>query len=445
MDTSAMTAGQHPASTRFYVKGLRWWIAALLTGVTVVNYLDRTCLAFTAPVFKTQLHINEVDYAYVVAAFQFAYMLMQPVSGRFIDWINLRKGVAISIFWWSLAQMFTAFASTALGFASFRALLGVGEAGNFPAGAKTVSVWFRPHERTIATGIFNMGAGIGGIIAPFLVTSLLVNYGWQSAFVATGAIGVVWVGIWLLVYRSPEEHPWLSPKERAYIEEDKGEIVIVDSPEAGVWKVVLTQKNFWALAIARFLSEPAWQFFTYWIPLYLATERHMNIKSIQWFAWAPFLAGDFGSLFGGVLSPVFIKLRFSVLTARKLSATTCALLMIFAIFIGSAPNATWAIVFFCIAAFAHQAMSATLLTLPADLFPKRTVATANGLSGSFGQLGGMLFTLVVGYVALTIGYAPLFIAIAFFDLIGSTLLWALLREGPRGPASGAATPAVSPM
>ncbi|HEY4013610.1 MAG TPA: MFS transporter [Polyangiaceae bacterium] len=439
MNTSATTAGERPATPRFYVKGLRWWIAVLLTGVTVVNYLDRTCLSITAPVFKTQLHINEVEYSRIVVAFQIAYMLMQPVSGRFIDWINLRKGVAISIFWWSMAQMLTAFAGTPLGFASFRALLGIGEAGNFPAGAKTVSEWFRPHERTIATGIFNMGSGFGGMIAPFLVTSLLMTYGWQAAFVVTGVIGVVWVGLWLLVYRSPAEHPWLSPKERAYIEEEKGEIVVQDTPSGtGVWKVVLLQKNFWALAIARFLSEPAWQFFTYWIPLYLATERHMSIKSIQWFAWAPFLAGDFGSLFGGVLSPIFIKLRCSVLTARKLSTTVCALLMMFAIFIGSAPTAVWAIVFFCIAAFAHQAMSATLLTLPADLFPKRTVATANGLSGSFGQFGGMLFTLVVGYVALNVGYAPLFVAIAFFDFIGSMVLWALLREGPRQTATNAA-------
>ncbi len=195
----------------------------------------------------------------------------------------------------------------------------------------------------------------------------------------------------------------------------------------------MRQQNFWALAIARFLSEPAWQFFTYWIPLYLATERHMKLKEIGYFAWVPFLAGDFGSLFGGILSPFYIKLRFSVLTARKLSATTCAILMVGAIFIGTAPTAGWAIFFFCVGAFAHQAMSATLLTLPADLFPKHTVATANGLSGSFGLTGGLIFTLIVGYVALTIGYAPLFVTIAFLDLIGSTLLWLLLREGGAFP------------
>jgi ACS family hexuronate transporter-like MFS transporter len=221
----------------------------------------------------------------------------------------------------------------------------------------------------------------------------------------------------------------MSPAELAYLKEGQAELVVEEEAEQrGVWKIVLSRRDFWGLAIARFLSEPAWQFFTYWIPLYLVSTRHMNLKEIGYFAWIPFVAGDLGCLFGGLLSPLFIRLRCSVLMARKLSASVCALLMVFAIFIGRAPTAGWAIVFFCVAAFAHQAMSSTLLTLPADLFPKRTVATANGLSGSVGGLGGMLFTMVVGIVAMKIGYGPLFTAIAFFDLIGSAALWALLRE-----------------
>jgi ACS family hexuronate transporter-like MFS transporter len=326
------------------------------------------------------------------------------------------------------------------GFAVFRALLGMGEAGNFPAAAKAVSQWFRPRERTIATGVLNMGAGIGGLIAPPLVAYLILRYGWQSAFVVTGGIGLGWVVLWLLLYRSPETHPWMSPAELAYVTEGQEELAVDEEPrEKGVWRVVLRQKNFWAVAAARFLSEPAWQFFTYWIPFYLATERHMNLKQIASFAWLPFLAGDLGCLFGGVLSPFFVKLRCSVITARKLSASVCAVLMVFAIYIGKAPTAGWAVFFFCVAAFAHQAMSSTLLTLPADLFPRRTVATANGLSGTVGGLGGLLFTMAVGIVALNIGYRPLFVAIAFFDLIGSAFLWALLREPPRH-AIAAASP-----
>jgi ACS family hexuronate transporter-like MFS transporter len=225
----------------------------------------------------------------------------------------------------------------------------------------------------------------------------------------------------------------MSPSELAYIKEgQEGELVVKEEPaEKGVWRLVLSRRDFWALAIARFFSEPAWQFFTYWIPLYLVTERHMNLKQIGYFAWLPFVAGDVGCLFGGLLSPFFIRLKCSVLVARKLSASVCALIMVLAVFIGRAPTPAWAIVFFCIGAFAHQAMSSTLLTLPADLFPKRSVATANGLSGSAAGLGGMLFTLAVGIVAMKIGYGPLFTAIAFFDIIGVAVLWGLLREPAR--------------
>jgi ACS family hexuronate transporter-like MFS transporter len=432
VETSARTAEDIVEPRRFHVKGLRWWIAFLLMGVTIVNYLDRTCLSVAAPTLKKELSIDERGFSHIIVAFQITYLVMQPIAGRIIDRLNLRAGLASSIVWWSAAQMLTAVATGWRSFAVFRALLGVGEAGNFPSAAKAVSQWFRPGERTIATGILNVGAGIGGLIAPPFVVYMILAYSWQAAFVVTGAISMAWVALWALVYRAPEEHPWMSPAELAQIREGSQELVVLEpTRETGVWKIVLGQKSFWGLAIARFLSEPAWQFFTYWIPLYLATERGMKLKEIGYFAWVPFLAGDLGCIFGGMLSPLFMRLRSSVMTARKLSATTCAALMAFAIFIGRAPTPGWAIFFFCIGAFAHQAMSSTLLTLPADLFPKRSVATANGLSGAVGGLGGMLFTVVVGIVITKVGYAPLFVAIAFLDMIGAAVLWGLLREPRR--------------
>jgi ACS family hexuronate transporter-like MFS transporter len=433
METSAIAARDSVAEQAFRLRGLRWWIAALLMGVTVVNYLDRTCLSVAAPTLKQQLSIDEVDFSHIVMAFQLAYLFMQPLSGRIIDWLNVRLGLALSIAWWSTAQMLTALAGGWPAFVLFRALLGVGEAGNFPGAAKAVVQWFRPQERTVAMGILNAGAGIGAVIAPPLVVYLIARQGWRWAFVVTGAVGLVWVALWLLFYRSPEQHPWMTGAERDRLRESDKESAVEDAPSGrDAWRAVLGRRDFWAIACARFLSEPAWQFFTYWIPLYLATERHMKLKEIGAFAWLPFLAADFGCVFGGLLSPLFIGLRFSVLTARKLSATVAAILMVFAIFIGHAPTAGWAIFFFCVAAFAHQAMSSTLLTLPADLFPPRAVATANGLSGTVGGLGGMLFTLVVGVVALKVGYAPLFVAIAFFDLIACAFLWAWLREHRAG-------------
>ncbi len=417
----------------FKIKGLRWWIAILLMGITTINYLDRTTLAVAAPEFKKSLAIGEIDYSYIVMAFQLAYLTMMPLVGRIIDWLGLRLGFTLSIITWSIAQMITAFATGWRSFAVFRSLLGITEAGNFPGGIKAVSQWFRPKERTLATGIFNMGAGLGALIAPPLVAKLILEYDWKTAFVATGAIGFFWAILWVLLYRAPEKHPWLSEDELSYITEGEHELATVEAPAGqGVWKIVLPQRNFWAIGIARFFSEPAWQFFSYWIPLYLATERHMNLKQIGYFAWLPFLAADLGSMFGGALSPFFIKnMRMNVMMARKCSAAVSALLMVFAVFIGKAPSPGWAIFFFCIGTFAHQSMSATLMTLPADLFPKSTVATANGLSGTMAIGAGMLFTWIVGYVAQNIGYGPLFTVIAFLDIIGVTFLWSLLRDPKR--------------
>ena len=424
-------------SDAFKIKNLRWWIAILLMGITTINYLDRITLSVAAPEFKKSLGIGEVDYSHIVMAFQLAYLIMMPVVGRIIDWLGLRLGFTLSIITWSIAQMITALATGWRSFAVFRSLLGITEAGNFPGGAKAVAQWFRPKERTLATGIFNMGAGIGALIAPPLVAFLILNYNWQTAFVVTGAFGLFWAILWAWLYRSPEKHPWLSKEELSHIREGEQELATVEAPKGkGVWKIVLPQRNFWALAIARFFSEPAWQFFSYWIPLYLATERNMNLKQIGYFAWLPFLAADLGSMFGGVLSPFFInKMRMSVMTARKCAATVSAFLMVFAVFIGRAPSPAWAIFFFCIGTFAHQSMSATLMTLPADLFPKSTVATANGLTGTTAVLGGMIFTAIVGIVAQTIGYGPLFTTIAFLDIIGVAFLWSLLRE-PKHFAEG---------
>jgi ACS family hexuronate transporter-like MFS transporter len=257
----------------FKIKGLRWWIAILLMGITTINYLDRTTLSVTAPTLKEDLGINEINYSHIVMAFQFAYLIMMPVMGRIIDWLGLRLGFTLSIILWSLAQMATGLATGWRSFALFRSLLGVTEAGNFPGGAKAVSQWFRPKERTVATGIFNVGAGLGALIAPPLVVFLILMHSWQFAFYATGGFGLLWAILWVSLYREPDKHPWLSESERAYISEGQQELAVAAPPaQRGVLKIVLLQRNFWAFGIARFFSEPAWQFFSYWLPLYLTTE-----------------------------------------------------------------------------------------------------------------------------------------------------------------------------
>lgn len=416
---------------KFKIKGLRWYIAGLLCLVTMINYIDRTCLSVAAPALKKSLHIDEQQFSYIVTAFGITYGLMQPISGRIIDWLGTKAGFSLAVLWWSIANILHALARTPRSFGMFRSLLAVGEAGNFPGIAKTGSEWFPPKERTMATGIANIGSGTGSLIAFPLVGSIIAAYGWQEAFVFTGLLGLVWLPIWLLLYHSPQRHPCITAQELEHIESGQRELnaeALAKPSEKGVWKIVFRERNFWGIAAARFLSEPAWQFITYWIPLYLATQRGMKIKEIGLYAWVPFLAADLGSFVGGALSPVYQRLGLKVLTARKAAMTTAALLMPFTLLIATAPSGGWAIFWFCFGAFGHNAISATLLTLPADVFPKRTVATANGLSGSMGYFGGAIFMLIVGWTVVHHGYTPVFTMIAFMDLVGAMFLWMLIRE-----------------
>jgi ACS family hexuronate transporter-like MFS transporter len=414
------------------INSLRWYvIVVLLLLATTINYIDRTSLAVAAPTLKEELNINAQQFSYIIICFQLTYLIMQPISGRVIDWLRMKKGFSLAVIWWSLANMLHALARTPLSFGICRSLLGVGEAANFPGLAKTVSEWFPPKERTVATGIANMGAGTGAMVATPLVAWIILMWGWPQAFVITGALGFLWLIFWLLFYYPPEKHPLITPEELALVQKNHNDFNIQQEPaDKGVWKIVLTQKNFWGLAINRFFSEPSWQFFSYWIPLYLATQRGLDIKQIGMFAWIPFLASMLGSLVGGFISPFFHRLGFSILTSRKLAVTASACIMPVTLFVAAAPSAGWAISWFCCAAFSHSAVSATLLTLPADLFPKHTVATANGLSGTCAHLGGMLSTFAVGWIVMHIGYAPVFTLIAFLELFGSVFLWLFLKTKP---------------
>jgi ACS family hexuronate transporter-like MFS transporter len=413
----------------FKIKGLRWYIAGMIMLVTTINYMDRTALSVAAPTLKEELHIDVVQFSYIIVCFQICYMIMQPLSGRILDWLHLRWGFALAVTWWTIAKMLHAFARSPFSLGIYRGLLGIGEAGNFPGVAKTGAEWFPPKERTIATGIANIGSGTGALIAVPLVSWLIVAYSWQAAFVYTGIFGFVWAILWLIIYRQPEKHPCITPEELAYIKSGQQELNVEDSShEKGVWKVVLPQRNFWAIALSRFLTEPAWQFFTNWIPLYLTMQRGMNIKEIAMFAWLPFLAADLGSFIGGFLSPMYQKFGFSVLTARKAAMTTGVAFMPMALLIATGG---WAIFWFCFGAFGHNCITAVLLTLPADVFPRRTVGTANGLTGGIGYFGGMLFTLLTGYLVQHIGYGPVIAAIPVMDIAAAVALWTLLRTPPK--------------
>lgn len=412
------------------IRHLRWWIISLVMIGTAVNYLARSALGAAAPTLTKELDMSTQAYSYVVASFQLAYTIVQPIAGWLLDLLGAKVGLTIFAVGWSLANMAHALATGWPMLAGFRGLLGVFEGAVIPAAMKTVSDWFPAKERSIATGWFNIGTALGGMIAPPLVIWCILQGSWQLAFVVTGGVGLVWAGLWAWFYHRPQQHPRITPEELAYIEAGQDrKSAEPASAKRPSWIAIAKTRRFWAIAIPRFLADPAWQTFNFWIPLYLVTVRGMDLKQIAAFAWLPFLAADLGSIAGGYLSPALMRFGgFSLLTARKLTVLTGAVLMIGPAMIGLAPNAYWAIALFCVGGFAHQVLSGTLITLSADVFPDSQVATATGMAGTAAWTGGLLFSLVVGALATTVGYNPLFVALAIFDLIGAAVLFALMRE-----------------
>jgi ACS family hexuronate transporter-like MFS transporter len=406
---------------------LRWWIISLVTLGTILNYLARSSLSVAAPTMKQEFSMSTQQYSWVVAAFQGAYTVMQPIAGHILDLLGLRLGFAVFAVGWSLANCAHALAVGWPSLAFFRGLLGLSEAAAIPAGIKVVGEWFPPRERTVATGWFNIGTSIGSMIAPPLVIFCIYAWGWRSAFLVTGGVSLLWALLWYWGYRSPETHPQLGAEERDYILSARE--AVEPHAQAASWRSVIVTRDFWSIAIPRFLADPAWQTFSFFIPLYLVEARGMDLKSVAAFAWLPFLAADAGSLLGGYYAPWLMRrLGVSLITSRKIVVTTGAICMIGPACMGLVGSSTGAIALFCIGGFAHQMLSGALMTLSADLFDRRVVATATGMAGSAAWIGGLSFSLVIGALADTIGYNPLFACLALFDLIGAVVLWTLLRE-----------------
>jgi ACS family hexuronate transporter-like MFS transporter len=398
---------------------LRWWIVALICFGTIANYLARNSLGVLAPQLKTELAMTTQQYSYVVGAFQLAYTVMQPVAGFIVDRFGLRAGFALFGVAWSVANMLHAFAAGWLGLAFFRGLLGLAESAAVPSGIKAIAEWFPARERSVAVGWFNAGTSLGALIAPPVVIAVSLWADWRVAFIVTGATGLVWAAAWYAFYRSPAVHPAITPEEQAMIAADRPS---VPGPKATA-REILGSTKFWVIAVPRFLAEPAWQTFSFWIPLYLATERGMDLKQIAMFAWLPFLAADMGGVLGGYLSPFLMK-RFGVrlITSRVAGVSLAAVLMIAPGCIGLAVSPYTAIALFCVGGFAHQMISVLINTLSADVFTPEEVGTANGFVGQAGWIGGLLFSLLIGQLADTVGYAPLFAALSVFDLIGAIVL-----------------------
>lgn len=409
----------------------RWVICGLLFLAATVNYIDRQVIGILKQTLVTEFHWNdERIYASIVFSFQLAYAIGLLLAGRVMDWMGTRRGLALAVCLWSIAAVVHATADcfpwlklptlnldastglavvmvsgAAAGFALARFALGLGEAGSFPASIKTVAEWFPRKERALATGIFNAGTNIGAVLTPLAVPWITSHWGWRWAFVATGMTGFIWVALWLWAYRAPEEHPCLSQAELAYIRSDPPESAVLIP-----WGQLLRHRQTWAFVLGKFMTDPVWWLYLFWIPDFLHRNHGLDLKSSMGPLVVIYLLADIGSIGGGWLSSSLIQRGWTVNAARKTAMLLCALSVLPIMAAARTSNLWFAVGLVSLAAAAHQGWSANLFTLASDLFPRRTLGSVVGLGGMAGAVGGMLIALVVGEILQRTGsYVPIFI------------------------------------
>ena len=412
MNSDGKIAGASVAKLGMY----RWRVCAMLLAATTINYVDRQVLGVLAPFLQTEIGWNEIEYGYIVTSFQAAYAIGLLCIGAIIDRLGTRVGYAIAICVWSLAAMSHSLAASVAGFMLARFVLGLGEAGNFPAAIKTVAEWFPRRERALATGIFNSGSNVGAIVAPLMVPIVAVTWGWQAAFLFTGALSALWLAVWWKTYRAPEEQPGLSREELAYIRSDPPE------PTVRVpWSQLLRHRQAWAFVAAKFITDPIWWFFLFWLPKFLHAEYGLTLMGLGLPLIVIFLLADVGSIAGGWLAGRFIKRGWSVNRARKGTMLICALAVVPIVFAAQADNLWLAVGLIGMATAGHQGWSANVFTLTSDMFPRHAVASVVGIGGFAGAVGGMMIATFTGFLLETTGsYVPVFL------MAGSAYLLALV-------------------
>ncbi|GAB4022051.1 MFS transporter [Spirosoma koreense] len=391
----------------------RWRIVVLLFIATTINYLDRQVISLLKPTLETVFNWTETDYSHIVMAFQAAYAFSYVVFGRLIDAIGTKLGYTIAVFVWSIAACLHGLATSTFGFGFYRALLGLGEGGNFPAAIKTVAEWFPRKERALATGIFNSGTNIGAVVAPILVPWVLGVYGWQVAFLLTGLVGFAWLVFWWWGYESPQRHTRVSAQELTYITSDADS----NTSETIPWLSLIRYRQTWAFIVGKLLTDPVWWFFLFWLPSYFASSFNLDLKKPSLPLIFVYTAATIGSVGGGYLSGYFIRRGWTINRSRKTAMLLYAL-CIAPIMLTRYATTIWEVVgLLSLAVAAHQAWSANLFTLVSDMFPKNAISSVVGLGGMAGSVGGLLFPIVVGalldtYKAagnITIGYNYLFV------------------------------------
>ncbi len=389
----------------------RWTICALLFVATTINYVDRQVLGILAPTLQRELHWTEADYGDIVSWFSFAYAFGFLVAGRVIDWIGVRRGLAAAVVAWSAAAIGTALARTTAGFSFARAALGVSESAIFPGSIKTIAEWFPQQERALATGIFNAGTNMGAILTPLLVPWIALRWGWQWAFVGTGALGFLWLLLWIPLYRSPE-------------------VAVVADAESGEterapWISLFGYRQTWAFIVGKLMADPVWWFYLYWLPKFLDAKYGVKLAQVAAPIIVVYLIADVGSVGGGWISSALIKRGWSVNRARKTTMLAMAVLIVPTALVSRAPGMWAAVLIVGVAAAAHQAWSANVYTLASDMFPKSAVGSVVGIGAFAGAMGGVVFQRVTGRVLQANGsdYAPIFVVCG----LAYVTAWAIIQ------------------
>jgi MFS transporter, ACS family, hexuronate transporter len=372
---------------------IRWRICALLFFANTINYMDRQVLSFLAPMLQVKIGWTEVQYSYIVLAFQCAYALGLLVMGGIIDKVGVRLGYSLTIMLWSLAAISHSLARSAMSFGVCRFFLGLGESGNFPAAIKTVAEWFPKRERALATGIFNSGTSVGAILVPLTIPWVVERLGWQAAFLFTGGFSLIWVITWWLTYKSPENAKALTAYELAHIRSDA-----IESATKVPWRRLLGYRQTWALVIGKGLTDPVWWFLLFWLPKFFASRYGLKLTGLAMPIMTIYIAACIGSIFGGWLPAQGIRMGLSVRVARRLAMLVCALGLVPIMFVGRIDGLWTVVAVISLAGAAHQGWSANIFTLASDIFPRAAVGSVVGIAGFGGAVGGMLAAWIVGMV-----------------------------------------------
>lgn len=433
---------------------LRWCILALIFLATIINYLDRMTINVSAPIIAQHYGLSNEALAVVFTAFLWAYTLGPGPMGWLVDKLGSRKGYALSMGLWSGAGVLTALAlyigkgvsailplaaaPIVLGFMVCRFVLGVGESANWPVAIKAISEWFAPKERSFAMGWFNSGSSVGVAVAPLLCAALLAKWGWQAAFVAVGLIGFLWIALWLTLYRPPTEHPWITGKELDYIQAEQAKEHSVEDVKRAKWLDLLKIRQVSGVAFTRFFMDPIWWFYTFWLPTYFMQDRHLDLKKMAVFTALSFVASDLGNLFGGWASSGLMKRGRSVNAARKMIMTPCALLMMLGLIVPFASR-NWAVGIIAIVMFCYQSWSVNMLSIPADVVPRSILGSAAGLSHMGAGFGGIVVTMLAGYLSTRYhSFRYTIMLMGLMPIVGISFLYLVIgRIAPHRKGAGA--------